>query len=257
MAMAGIITLVGAGWLGVWVGISPGARHDLGDVLRTIPGGTAIVPASQQHASTNHPTSVAAAPHVTSSGTASPSVAGLNISGVLQPALFQAGAVSPSAHRTIARHAPAPDTQSSPGQGGVTVTGGGIPTPTPPDQTGGSPDPSQPGGWGTNPSGTPTGGPTTSPSDPTTDPPSTTPPTTDPPTTDPPTTDPPSTTPPTTDPPTTDPPTTDPPTTDPPTTDPVPTDTFTTDPVPTDTTTTDPGPTDTSTDTGSPTDAPT
>ena len=253
LAMASIVTLVGAGWLGVWVGISPGARHDLGDVLRTIPGGDKLAPAAQQQSASHGAPVAAGAPSVTGAGAASPSIAGLNIGGVLQPALFQAGAVSTSTQRTIARHAPSPDSKSSPGHGGVTIKGGGIPTPTPPVDSTGSPDPSQPGNWGTNPSSAPSG-------------PSSTPPTTDPPTTDPPTTDsPPPTTqirPPrrtrrhrtTTDPapPTTTdpaPPTTDPGPTDTTTTDPGPTDTTTTDPGPTDTTTTDPGATDTTTDT--------
>jgi hypothetical protein len=242
VAMASIVTLVGAAWLGVWVGISPGARNDLGDVLRTIPGGDKLAPASQQHDTASGAPLAGGTPSAPAAGSASPSIAGLNIGGVLQPALFQAGAVSVSGPRTIARHAPTPGSKASPGHGGVTVTGGGIPTPTPPVDSTGSPDPSQPGGWGTNPTGAPSG-------------PSGTP-TSDPPTTDPTTDSPPPTT--TSAPPsTTDVPPPPPSSTDvppPPSTssDPGPTDTTSTDPGPTDTTTTDPG----ATDTGSPVDTP-
>ena len=140
VAMAGIVTLVGVGWLGVWTGISPGARHDLGDVVRALPGGDKLAPAAQQESASHDTTPLAAGTPSVIGGAASPSVAGLNIGGVLQPALFQAGAVSSTpAKRGIVRHAPIPGTVSSPGKGGITVPGGGVPSPTPPVVSTGSP----------------------------------------------------------------------------------------------------------------------
>jgi hypothetical protein len=225
-AVVGLTAAAGAVWIGAVATFSSSARHEIGQVIRTVPGGDKLAPAAApEPATSSPPTTSAHSSAPPSTGSAAPSVGGLNIAAALQPAIYQASASSSPATRADVRHRPLPDTQSSPGHGGVTAPGGGVtvpgggttpgggtPTPPPPVVSTGSPTGHGGGGWGGT-GGSPTGNPTT--------PPTTTPPT-DPPTTDPPPTVPPTTVPPTTVPPPTDPPTTTqaPPTTAPPTTTP-------------------------------------